>query len=132
MAAMDRVPSESSFFAASCQIFSRHLAAYFRMAVMTMFPAVLLVATLTLSYALYRQFTRPKPPAPLPPGPRPVPLLGNVANLTSTKELWLSAERWAKQYGTLPPPRHASPRSLYLNCQVVSPTSMSSARVSSF
>lgn len=63
----------------------------------TTFPAVLLAAT--LSYALYRHLTKPKPPAPLPPGPKPLPILGNIADLT-TKEFWLFAERWAKQYGS--------------------------------
>ena len=68
------------------------------MALYNMVPAALLAATVTISYALYRRFTAPKPSAPLPPGPKPVPILGNVANLTP-KELWLSAEQWAKQYG---------------------------------
>ncbi|KAF8552662.1 cytochrome P450 [Imleria badia] len=70
------------------------------MALTNMLPAALLAATVTISYALYRRFTTPKPSAPLPPGPKPVPVLGNVANLTS-KELWLSAEQWAKQYGPI-------------------------------
>lgn len=34
----------------------------------------------------------------LPPGPKPVPVLGNVRDLTA-KELWLPATQWAKQYG---------------------------------
>lgn len=38
------------------------------------------------------------PAAPLPPGPKPVPILGNVRDLT-TKELWLPAAKWAKEFG---------------------------------
>lgn len=34
----------------------------------------------------------------LPPGPKPLPLIGNALNLT-TKELWLRATEWGKQYG---------------------------------
>lgn len=71
------------------------------MSTATTFPTVLLAAT--LSYVLYRQLAKPEPPAPLPPGPKPLPILGNVADL-STKGLWLLAERWAKQYGPSPHP----------------------------
>lgn len=34
----------------------------------------------------------------LPPGPKPVPVLGNVRDFQA-KELWLPAMNWAKQYG---------------------------------
>ncbi|KAL0566127.1 hypothetical protein V5O48_015888 [Marasmius crinis-equi] len=38
--------------------------------------------------------------AVLPPGPKPVPLLGNILDLTP-KELWLRATSWAKVYGDI-------------------------------
>ncbi|KIM86577.1 hypothetical protein PILCRDRAFT_308713 [Piloderma croceum F 1598] len=36
----------------------------------------------------------------LPPGPKPVYALGNIRDLTS-KELWLRARDWARQYGSV-------------------------------
>jgi len=36
-------------------------------------------------------------PAPFPPGPRPLPLIGNIFNLPDTKP-WLTFSNWT-QYG---------------------------------
>ncbi|KAG6860201.1 hypothetical protein C0995_014458 [Termitomyces sp. Mi166 len=52
-----------------------------------------LLATLFIWFRKHKAST-----ASLPPGPKPLPLLGNVRDLT-TKELWLPAAKWAKQYG---------------------------------
>ena len=52
-----------------------------------------------LLVALYIWFRKSKvSTAPLPPGPKPLPVLGNIRDLTS-KELWLPATQWAKEYG---------------------------------
>lgn len=53
-----------------------------------------------VSYAIYKRATKFKPPAPYPPGPKPVPLLGNVFDL-SGKELWIETAKWAEEYGLL-------------------------------
>jgi len=49
-----------------------------------------------LSYFVYRKFVGQA--APLPPGPKPWPLLGNITDLRPN-ELWLLASDWAKRYG---------------------------------
>ncbi|KAF8908139.1 cytochrome P450 [Gymnopilus junonius] len=58
----------------------------------------ILTACICLLVALFLWFRKSKASfASLPPGPKPVPFLGNVFDLTA-KELWLPASRWAKQY----------------------------------
>ncbi|KAG1840373.1 cytochrome P450 [Suillus subalutaceus] len=41
-------------------------------------------------------------PIPLPPGPRPLPFLGNALHsLSNTKRPWLTYTAWAKKYGNI-------------------------------
>ncbi|RDB30081.1 hypothetical protein Hypma_013902 [Hypsizygus marmoreus] len=61
--------------------------------------SVSVAAGLASVVALYIWFRKPKAStASLPPGPKPVPVLGNIRDLTA-KELWLPATEWGKQYG---------------------------------
>ncbi|KAG1814714.1 cytochrome P450 [Suillus subaureus] len=54
----------------------------------------LLLALLAL--LAYSRLTRP----PFPPGPNPLPIIGNILDLTP-KELWLTAFKWARTYGPI-------------------------------
>ncbi|PPQ90149.1 hypothetical protein CVT25_012460 [Psilocybe cyanescens] len=59
----------------------------------------LIPASVCFLLALFLWFRNSKASSKsLPPGPKPIPLLGNVRDLTA-KELWLPAAQWAKQYG---------------------------------
>ncbi|KAG6808984.1 hypothetical protein H0H92_002091 [Tricholoma furcatifolium] len=65
-----------------------------------MSPSLSLTAGIaSLIVALFIWFRKHKASAAsLPPGPKPLPVIGNVRDLT-TKELWLPAAEWAKQFG---------------------------------
>ncbi|KAJ7148774.1 cytochrome P450 [Mycena crocata] len=61
--------------------------------------SALVPAALVLLVVLFVWQRKSKAQAgPLPPGPTPVPILGNILDLTA-KELWLVATKWAKQFG---------------------------------
>ncbi|KAG1836042.1 cytochrome P450 [Suillus subalutaceus] len=49
-----------------------------------------------LALLAYFRLTRP----PFPPGPNPLPIIGNILDLTP-KELWLTAFKWAHTYGPI-------------------------------
>jgi len=53
------------------------------------------------SVAIYAFFRRLQPASstpPLPPGPKPRPLLGNLLDVPLTRQ-WLVYSQWAKRYG---------------------------------
>ncbi|EAU86925.2 cytochrome P450 [Coprinopsis cinerea okayama7 len=55
---------------------------------------------LVASIIYFRKLKANPARAHLPPGPKPIPVLGNVKDLRA-KELWLPAMDWAKQYGDI-------------------------------
>ena len=64
---------------------------------MTSFSSFAL-AFLSFLLFLFRRGRRTK--LPLPPGPIPWPLIGNITDLRAN-ELWLLTTQWAKKYGTV-------------------------------
>ena len=57
--------------------------------------ATLVVLSVILVYFKNHQTKRE---TPLPPGPRPLPILGNILDMPS-KDEWLTLTRWGQQYG---------------------------------
>ncbi|KAJ7148780.1 cytochrome P450 [Mycena crocata] len=60
---------------------------------------ILAVALLAVGFAIWLRKSSAHA-CPLPPGPTPIPILGNIRDLT-TKELWLVATKWAEQFGDI-------------------------------
>ncbi|KAG0694413.1 cytochrome P450 [Suillus ampliporus] len=59
-------------------------------------------------------YSRKSPPHPFPPGPNPLPLIGNLFDLTPI-ELWLTAFKWARTYGPVTHIRVFSQSLVFLN-----------------
>ncbi|KAG6811137.1 hypothetical protein H0H92_008833 [Tricholoma furcatifolium] len=50
------------------------------------------------SILLLQWLLKPKQPAPLPPGPTGLPIVGNVADMPAKKE-WITFAEWGRKYG---------------------------------
>jgi hypothetical protein len=57
------------------------------------------IGLFTLGLYLIKHLLNRGPPAPLPPGPKGLPLLGNVLDMPRTHE-WVTFAKWGQKYGT--------------------------------
>lgn len=58
---------------------------------------IVLPVVAIVTFAFLR--SRGKHTGALPPGPKPLPIIGNAFDLVA-KELWVKASGWAKTYGS--------------------------------
>ncbi|KAH7921033.1 cytochrome P450 [Leucogyrophana mollusca] len=83
------------------------------------FVVIAVIASATLLYARYDSKRRANPSGlPLPPGPRPLPFLGNILNL-NLFEPWLSYTQWRKTYGDIMCSRLLGQNFIIINSQKV-------------
>lgn len=56
------------------------------------------MAVFLLTFALYRRYTVYRRQLRLPPGPKGIPIFGNIYNMPKSFE-WLAYDKWSRQYG---------------------------------
>lgn len=59
---------------------------------------LLILGASAFSYHFYRKYAANPRRLPLPPGPKPWPLIGNALQIPSTLQ-WLTYAKWAETYG---------------------------------